>query len=59
MANRILLPAAVTVVEARGARWSILMWGVYGRERGTRRHYDPVHYPWPELVECRDRHKHD
>ena len=58
-ANRILLPAAMVVSSAHGARASILAFGVYGREPGSRRHYHPVLNPWPELVKCLGEHRHD
>lgn len=58
MANRILCPAGITVVEARGYRVSFFMWGAYGRERKTRRHYDPILFPWPELARCNQGHLH-
>lgn len=52
MANRILWPARITVVEARGARLSIFRYGAYGKELRTRRRYHPITYPWPELGAC-------
>lgn len=50
IANRILLPSGLTTVAARGARWSIRVYGSYGRQ-GTA-YYSPVHNPWPELLAC-------
>jgi hypothetical protein len=56
IANRILLPAGITVATARGARLSMFAYGVYGRDPGSKRHYHPEVYPWPELARCRKAH---
>ena len=57
-ANRILLPAGLTVASARGAVLSILLYGVYGRDRDTGQHHHPSRHPWPELSQCRVQHGH-
>lgn len=50
-ANRILWPATLTVLAARGARTSMRMWGTYGlKALGSA--YSPVSLPWPELAHC-------
>jgi len=45
-ANRILLPAKVNILKARGARGSVFTWGMYGR--GS----------WTELTTCQSGHNH-
>ena len=49
-ANRILLPARVDVLRARGARSSMFLWGIFGRQ--GHRHFSPQTFPWPELTSC-------
>ena len=56
MANRILWPGGVTVLLARGARGSVFMWGLYGRDPLAA--YSPPTYPWPELFTCLRSHAH-
>ena len=57
-ANRILFPAGLTVSAARGARFSIFMYGVYGVDLVTHSEYSPTLNPWPELVTCNALHSH-
>ena len=56
MANRILWPAGLTVLKARGARGSMFTWGMYGRD--PIRSFSPASYPWPELATCLASHAH-
>ena|ERR1051325_357747 len=57
-ANRILLPANLTVARARGYRKSLFLFGAYGLEPGTINRYHPTLNPWPELRQCRLAHQH-
>jgi hypothetical protein len=58
IANRILLPSSQIVQKARGWRWSLLLYGIYGCEAITRKRYHPTGNPWPELTDCEANHKH-
>jgi hypothetical protein len=57
-ANRILWPAGVTVMSARGARGSLVVWGLYGRDPATLKAYSPASHPWSELANCQQNHAH-
>lgn len=57
-ANRILWPAGTTVSNAKGARGSIFVWGVYGRDLATGLAYSPRTNPWPEFSWCSQNHTH-
>jgi hypothetical protein len=52
--NRILWPAGITVLAARGARTSMRAWGTYGRS-GLQL-YSPPSFPWRELTMCSSIH---
>lgn len=51
-ANRIMLPANTVVARARGYRFSALLYGTYGRVRGTLQFSCPKSFRWPELDRC-------
>lgn len=51
-ANRILYPAGQTVSSARGYRWSVFTYGIYGKDLAARNNYCPIYHPWPELTAC-------
>ncbi len=51
-ANRILFPSGKTVSAAAGYRWSVFVYGTYGRNRDTGDFYSPLSDPWPELAAC-------
>jgi hypothetical protein len=58
MANRILYPAQLDVMAARGYALSTLWWGSYGLDSQTRQQCHPILNPWPELVTCQTQHAH-
>jgi hypothetical protein len=57
MANRLLFPANGTVSSAAGYRWSMFIYGTYGKDPMTGAHYSPMQFPWPELAQCQ-HHSH-
>jgi hypothetical protein len=62
-ANRILYPTSAngqlaTVSQARGARLSYFMYGVYGLDPTTLNPHSPLTSPWPELQICASAHVH-
>ena len=57
-ANRILFPARQFVSGARGYRASVFVWGAYGKDPSTGRHYSLPNVPWPELNQCCQDHQH-
>ena len=57
-ANRILWPAGLNVLSAKGARGSVYAWGLYGLDPTTRRKCSPATTPWSELAVCLTSHSH-
>ena len=57
-ANRILVHTGQTVSRARGYRQSFFVWGTYGLDLATLRHFSPSSYPWPQLQACVANHRH-
>jgi hypothetical protein len=55
-ANRILYPSSKMVSAARGYRWSVFTYGVYGNDIRTFLPYSPKHTPWPQLAACNAHH---
>ena len=50
-ANRILYAAGTSTLRARGARQSLMAWGLYGiADDGSA--YSPATHPWTELANC-------
>jgi hypothetical protein len=52
MANRILLPAGLLVVDAKRYELSSAFYGAYGRDLETFAFYSPLQNPWPQFSEC-------
>ena len=56
IANRILYPSGKTVISARGARLSVVVYGLYGLDPQTFRKHHPIVRRWPLLNRCHQQH---